>query len=62
MNNGVTLHLDYNINPRNKITLTDIFLYTNIGQARTIIDTRSLAATAAERFRVPGRSQKTIPQ
>lgn len=39
LNSGLTLHLDYNINERNKIVLTDMALYSFLGQARTIIDT-----------------------
>jgi TonB-dependent receptor len=39
LNNGLTLHLDYNINDRNKIILTDVFLYSSLEQAREIIDT-----------------------
>ncbi|HEY4111417.1 TonB-dependent receptor [Puia sp.] len=52
MNNGVTAHLDYTINPRNKITLTDVFLYTYIAQARTIIDTAILGGNGGRT--VPG--------
>lgn len=39
LNNGLTLHLDYNVNDRNKITLTNVFLYSSLAQAREIIDT-----------------------
>ncbi len=39
LNNGLTFHLDYNINDRNKIILTNVFLYSYLAQAREIIDT-----------------------
>ena len=39
LNNGLTFHLDYNINDRNKIILTNVFLYSDLAQAREIIDT-----------------------
>ena len=52
MNSGVTLHLDYDINTRNKITLTNILLYTYIAQARTIIDTAILGGNGGRT--VPG--------
>jgi TonB-dependent receptor len=51
-NNGLTLHLDYNIDPRNKIMLTDILLYTYISQARMIIDTAILGGNGGRT--VPG--------
>ncbi|HVU94227.1 MAG TPA: TonB-dependent receptor [Puia sp.] len=57
MNNGVTLHLDYNLNPRNKITLTNILLYTYIAQARTIIDTAILGGNGGRT--VPGTGPVT---
>ncbi len=52
MNNGLTLHLDYNLNPRNKITLTNILLNSYIAQARTIIDTAILGGNGGRT--VPG--------
>ncbi|HTR31692.1 MAG TPA: carboxypeptidase regulatory-like domain-containing protein [Puia sp.] len=55
MNNGLTVHLDYNLNNRNKITLTNIVLNTYIAQARTIIDTAILGATADALY--PGRDR-----
>jgi TonB-dependent receptor len=39
LNNGLTLHLDYNINERNKIILTNVLLYSYLAQAREIVDT-----------------------
>ncbi len=39
MNGGLTLHGDYNINSKNKITVDDVFLYSSLAQARTSIDT-----------------------
>ena len=52
MNNGLTIHLDYNLNERNKITLTNIRLYSNLAQARTIIDTSILGGNGGRT--VPG--------
>jgi len=57
MNNGVTLHLDYSINPRNKIQLTNVLLYTYISQARTIIDTAILGGNGGRT--VPGTGPVT---
>jgi TonB-dependent receptor len=39
LNNGLTLHLDYAINDRNKIILTNVFLYSYLAQAREVTDT-----------------------
>jgi len=39
LTNGVTAHVDYSINDRNKIILTNVFLYSYLAQAREIIDT-----------------------
>ncbi len=39
LNNGITTHIDYNFNIRNKIIATNIFLYNYLAQARTSIDT-----------------------
>ncbi|MFI5153068.1 MAG: TonB-dependent receptor domain-containing protein [Chitinophagales bacterium] len=39
LNNGLTLHLDYLLNDRNKFTLTSTFLYSYLAQSREIIDT-----------------------
>ncbi len=52
LNNGVTIHLDYAFNDRNKITLTNILLYTGISQARLIIDTAILGGNGGRT--VPG--------
>ena len=38
-NNGLTVHLDYNINERNKIILSNVLLNSSIQQARISIDT-----------------------
>jgi TonB-dependent receptor len=39
LNNGLTLHLDYNFNEKNKIILTNVFLVSYLAQAREIVDT-----------------------
>jgi TonB-dependent receptor len=39
MNNGLTVHLDYNFNDRNKIVLTNLLLYDYLAQSRESIDT-----------------------
>ncbi len=52
LNNGVTVHLDYAFNDRNKITLTNILLYTGIAQARLTIDTAILGGNGGRT--VPG--------
>ncbi len=52
MNNGFTVHLDYDLNPRNKITLTNIVLNSYLAQARTIIDTAILGGNGGRT--VPG--------
>jgi TonB-dependent receptor len=52
LNNGLTVHLDYEFNDRNKITLTNILLYTNLAQARLIIDTSILGGNGGRT--VPG--------
>jgi TonB-dependent receptor len=52
LNNGVTVHLDYAFNDRNKITLTNILLYTGIAQARLTIDTSILGGNGGRT--VPG--------
>jgi outer membrane receptor protein involved in Fe transport len=52
LNAGLTVHLDYAFNDRNKITLTNILLYTDIAQARLIIDTSILGGNGGRT--VPG--------
>lgn len=52
LNNGVTVHLDYAFDDRNKISLTNILLYTGIAQARLIIDTSILGGNGGRT--VPG--------
>jgi TonB-dependent receptor len=52
MNNGLTVHLDYKLNERNKFTLTNILLNSNLAQARTIIDTALLGGNGGRT--VPG--------
>ncbi|PWT75227.1 MAG: hypothetical protein C5B59_09350 [Bacteroidetes bacterium] len=52
LNNGLTLHLDYQFNEKNKILLTNIFLYTSLSQARNIIDTSILGGNGGRT--VPG--------
>ncbi len=39
LNNGLSTHLDYQPDEKNKITLDNVFLYTHIAQARLSIDT-----------------------
>ena len=39
LNNGLSAHLDYTFNDKNKIGLSNVFLYTYIAQARLSIDT-----------------------
>ncbi len=39
LNNGVTLHADYNINDKNKIIVNNVFLYSYLAQTRLSIDT-----------------------
>lgn len=39
LNNGLSAHLDYKFNDKNKISLNNVFLYTYIAQARLSIDT-----------------------
>ncbi|MDP4150530.1 MAG: TonB-dependent receptor [Bacteroidota bacterium] len=39
MNSGLTLHLDYHIDEKNKISLTSVGLYSLLAQSRVIIDT-----------------------
>ncbi len=57
LNNGLTIHLDYSFNDRNKITLTNILLYTGIAQARLIIDTAILGGNGGRT--VPGTGPVT---
>jgi TonB-dependent receptor len=45
LNNGFTVHLDYNFDDRNKIILTNIFLYSYLAQARNIIDTAFIGSS-----------------
>ena len=52
LNSGLTVHLDYAINERNKITLTNITLYSALAQARQIIDTSILGGNGGRT--VPG--------
>jgi outer membrane receptor protein involved in Fe transport len=39
LNNGLSLHADYKINDRNKVTVNNVFLYSYFAQARLSIDT-----------------------
>ncbi|HEV7621245.1 MAG TPA: carboxypeptidase-like regulatory domain-containing protein, partial [Flavisolibacter sp.] len=39
LNNGVTLHVDFNLNDHNKIIVNNIFLYSYLAQSRLSIDT-----------------------
>ena len=42
LNNGLSAHIDYKFDDRNKITLDNIFLHTHIAQTRLSIDTSIL--------------------
>jgi outer membrane receptor protein involved in Fe transport len=39
LNNGLALHIDYKLNDRNKLTLSNVMLYSYLAQARLSIDT-----------------------
>ncbi len=39
LNNGLSLHVDYNINDKNKIIVNNVFLYSYLAQSRLSIDT-----------------------
>jgi len=39
LNSGLTIHLDYRLNAKNSLTLTNILLYSYLAQSRLIIDT-----------------------
>src|SRR5450432_251741 len=52
LNNGLTFHFDYAFNERNKITLTSISMYSDLAQARLIIDTSILGGNGGRT--VPG--------
>ena len=57
LNNGVVLHLDYSFNDKNKITLTNVFLYSFLAQSRTIVDTSILGGNGGRT--VPGTGPVT---
>ena len=42
LNNGLSAHLDYKFNERNKISLDNVYLYTHTAQTRLSIDTSIL--------------------
>ncbi|MHA4810881.1 TonB-dependent receptor [Flavitalea flava] len=52
MNSGLVFHLDYNLNDRNKITLTNVLLYSYLAQARVITDTALIGGNGGRT--VPG--------
>ncbi len=52
LNNGTVIHLDYNFSEKNKITLTNVLLYSYLAQARTIVDTAILGGNGGRT--VPG--------
>lgn len=52
LNNGAVLHLDYEFNNRNKITFTDVLLYSFLAQSRTIVDTSIIGGNGGRT--VPG--------
>jgi len=39
LNNGLSLHADYNINDKNKIIVNNVFIYSYLAQSRLSIDT-----------------------
>lgn len=57
LNEGITAHLDYIINPRNKITLNNMALYSFLGQARTEVDTAIVGGNGGRT--VPGTGPVT---
>ena len=57
LNNGLVLHADYNFNDRNKIVLTNVFLYSYLAQARLIIDTALVGGNGGRT--VPGTGPVT---
>jgi outer membrane receptor protein involved in Fe transport len=52
LNSGLTVHLDYALNDRNKFTLTSMSLYSFLAQARVIVDTSILGGNGGRT--VPG--------
>ncbi|MDH7460452.1 outer membrane beta-barrel protein [Chitinophagaceae bacterium 26-R-25] len=52
LNNGTVLHLDYEFNSKNKITFTDVLLYSFLAQSRTIVDTSIIGGNGGRT--VPG--------
>jgi len=52
LNSGLTIHLDYALNDRNKFTLTSMSLYSFLAQAREVIDTSLLGGNGGRT--VPG--------
>ena len=52
LNNGLTIHADYNFNDNNKIIITNVFLYSYLAQARITIDTALIGGNGGRT--VPG--------
>ena len=52
LNNGVTIHADYNINDKNKIIINNFFLFSYLVQARLSIDTAIIGGNGGRT--VPG--------
>ena len=52
LNNGLTVHADYIIDSANKITITNVFLYSYLAQARVSIDTALIGGNGGRT--VPG--------
>jgi len=52
LSNGFTVHFDYSFNEKNKITVTNILLYSDLAQSRLIIDTAILGGNGGRT--VPG--------
>ncbi|WP_183568611.1 TonB-dependent receptor plug domain-containing protein [Mucilaginibacter sp. SP1R1] len=48
LNNGLSTHLDYKFDDKNKISIDNVFLYTHIAQTRLSIDTSILGGMAVE--------------
>ncbi len=57
LNNGLTIHFDYQLNAKNKISLTNIVLYSSLAQSRLIIDTAILGGNGGRT--VPGTGPVT---
>jgi TonB-dependent receptor len=57
LNQGLTAHLDYSFNDRNKIMLTNITLYSALAQSRVVVDTSILGGSGGRT--IPGTGPVT---